>query len=181
MKKNRGFTLIELLVVIGIMGVLMTIAVVAVNYARAQARESNAVQEIDQIYKAISMLALDTNQWPSHQIIDTVCSDLPGGCPANNEICGDGCALSLSDPGAGIRDTDGSFSGWSGPYMKRMPVDPWGNEYFFDTDYQVKVLDNTPCGLSASCYDVVVIGSYGPDGEGNNDYTEDDIIKIIAY
>jgi hypothetical protein len=66
--------------------------------------------------------------------------------------------------------------------MNVMPMDPWGNEYFFDTDYEVDNTTDAPCDggiVPADCYLAVVVGSYGPDGVGNGLYNGDDIIKII--
>jgi len=28
-----------------------------------------------------------------------------------------------------LRDNPGGLSNWNGPYIKRKPIDPWGNEY----------------------------------------------------
>ncbi|MEY4744976.1 MAG: hypothetical protein RL272_921, partial [Candidatus Parcubacteria bacterium] len=46
---NKGFTLIELLVVIAIIGLLSTLAVVALNSARQKSRDSKRVADIKQI------------------------------------------------------------------------------------------------------------------------------------
>lgn len=180
--KNKGFTLIELLVVIAIIGLLSTLTIVAVNYARERARIAKAQHDIGQIYTAISLLVNDTNEWPGHQTVEMVFS---GG---GNEICGldsggGNCAVGLGDEESGIVQNDSApdeYSGWQGPYMALMPLDPWGYEYFFDTDYSLKNIDDTPCDTAApNCYTAVVVGSYGPDGLGNNQYNADDIIKVI--
>ena len=183
--EQRGFTLIELLVVIAIIGILSTLAVSAVNIARSKAKTAKVQHDIDQVAKAIEMLAGETEQWPGHQEINAVCSSLPGGCPANNELCGvdannDSCLNNLTDGASGLIQDDAAnhYSGWSGPYINNIPLDPWGYEYFFDTDYSVNI-DGEPCNGGAGCLNVVVVGSYGPDGIGLNDYNEDDIIKII--
>ena len=174
-KRNNqnAFTLVELLVVIGIIGLLAAMATVAVKIAQQKARMAKAQSDIDEIYKAISAMANDTNTWPGHQTIGQVNSG------SGNEICADGCAFGLSESQAGIVATNGSYSGWNGPYMHQIPTDPWGNEYFFDTDYQVTV-DGEPCNGGVGCINVVVVGSYGPDGIGNEQYNGDDIIKIVA-
>jgi len=175
-KKNlRGFTLIELLVAMAIIGILVTVATSAVKYARSQAREAKAKNDIDEIYKAITMLATDGNLWSGNQE-----PDRPN--PASgNEICGDGCAFGLSSNRAGLLATDGSYTRWGGPYIGAIPNDPWGHEYFFDTDYRILISTGAPCnGAPIGCMDAAVVGSYGPDGVGNGSYNADDIIKIIA-
>ena len=173
-KRQTGFTLIELLVAIAIIGLLTTLSMVGVRAARSKARTAKAQHDISQIYSAISILANDSNIWPGQLPV----GEANNG--ANNELCTDGCTNSLSDPEAGITATDGNYSNWSGPYMHSVPVDAWENEYFFDTDYSVDV-DDSPCGCGGGgCTDAAVVGSYGPDGVGNNQYNCDDIIKIIA-
>lgn len=155
MKNEKGFTLVELLVVISIIGVLSTLAMVSLNYARSQARQTKAMHDIDTLLTAIKLLETDTGEWPGHQLVDEITT---GGA---NEI------WDLTETRAGIAATDGSFIGWSGPYMGNIPIDPWENNYFWDSDYTVDGEVR------------VVIGSFGPNGVGQNEYDPDDIIRII--
>ncbi len=62
---NKGFTLIELLVVIAIIGLLSTLAVVALNSARAKSRDSKRVADIKQIQTALELYFADNNSYPS--------------------------------------------------------------------------------------------------------------------
>ena len=64
-KKTRGFTLIELLVVIAIIGMLSTLAVVALNAARQRSRDVKRVADIHQIQTALELAFTETNQYPS--------------------------------------------------------------------------------------------------------------------
>ncbi|MDD5290385.1 MAG: prepilin-type N-terminal cleavage/methylation domain-containing protein [Patescibacteria group bacterium] len=65
MRKNKGFTLIELLVVIAIIGLLSTLAVVALNNARAKSRDAKRVSDIKQIQTALELYYQDNNGYPS--------------------------------------------------------------------------------------------------------------------
>ena len=67
MKSNKkGFTLIELLVVIAIIGLLSTLAVVALNSARQKSRDSKRVADVKQIQTALELYFADsTNGYPS--------------------------------------------------------------------------------------------------------------------
>lgn len=63
-KKNKGFTLIELLVVIAIIGLLSTLAVVALDSAREKSRDSKRVTDIRQIQTALELYFSDEEQYP---------------------------------------------------------------------------------------------------------------------
>jgi prepilin-type N-terminal cleavage/methylation domain-containing protein len=66
--RNKGFTLIELLVVIGIVAILATIVLVAVNPARqfATARDTARRNDIYQILNAVHQYAVEHNgQYPT--------------------------------------------------------------------------------------------------------------------
>lgn len=168
MKKNcRGFTLLELLIVIAIIGILVSIILISTNTAREKARIAKAKADCRAIYNAIIMLESDTEQWPGHKEAWEVEIGIP-----NNEICDDGCIIKFSDPEAGLAADDLSpneYPGWNGPYISASQlVDPWGSEYFFDTDYVGAE------GLA------VVIGSYGPNGAGLNLYDSDNVYYLIS-
>lgn len=170
--KLSGFTLVELLVTIAIIGILATLGSAAYSYAKNQAKTAKAQHDEAIIYEAITMLANDSGFWPNHQAINQINSG------SDNEICADGCLYKLTSPESGIVNTDGNFPNWGGSYMNEIPLDPWGREYFFDTDYKVSAAQE-PCNGGGGCVDAVVVGSYGPDGTGNNIYNADDVIKII--
>jgi len=65
MKNKKGFTLIELLVVIAIIGLLSTLSVLALNGARARARDAKRIADIKQIQTALEMYYNDNNIYPS--------------------------------------------------------------------------------------------------------------------
>ena len=65
MHKKKGFTLIELLVVIAIIGLLATISVVALNNARARARDARRVADIKQIQTALELYLNNFGEYPS--------------------------------------------------------------------------------------------------------------------
>jgi len=66
MKNNKsGFTLIELLVVIAIIGLLSTLSILALNTARARARDAKRISDVKQIQTALEMYYNDTSDYPS--------------------------------------------------------------------------------------------------------------------
>ena len=160
--EKGGFSLIELLVVIGIIALLSTIVTAAVNEVRKKARLVAAQKTLRELRTAIAMLKNDTGQWPMHNPIDYVLS----GGGSNNE------RWNLDDADVGLVQTDGNFPNWNGPYIKDVPEDPWGNDYFYDTDYDIDP--------GAGTRNVTVIGSFGPNGVGQNIYDSDNVIEILA-
>jgi prepilin-type N-terminal cleavage/methylation domain-containing protein len=189
LKNNKGFTLIELLTVIAIIGLLTTLGMASLRVARDRANISNAQHDLDQIFKAITLMQNDTNQWPGHQIMNQICS---GAACTDNEICGidanaDTCVSGgLASTSAGLLAND-TYTNWAGPYMKSYMInDPWDNEYFFDTDYLINIDDEPCCGGMCGGVEVAVLGSYGPDGLGRSNLLVsdnngcDDVIIIIG-
>ena len=128
--KQKGFTLIEILVVIGIIGILATVVLVAVNPARQfkQARDSQRVANVNTILNALGQNIAD------HE---------------GNLFC-DGAIMPLVASGYIIRSgPDGaSFdiaSCLTPDYIPKLPYDPskdgayYTNEDDYDTGYQLRV------------------------------------------
>ncbi|MFH1745312.1 MAG: type II secretion system protein [bacterium] len=65
MNNKKGFTLIELLVVIAIIGLLSTLAVVALNSARMKARDARRVGDVKQIQTALELYYNDNSGYPA--------------------------------------------------------------------------------------------------------------------
>ncbi len=63
--KKRGFTLIELLVVIAIIGILATLAVVALQQARSRARDSKRVADMKQLQTALELFFNENSRYPT--------------------------------------------------------------------------------------------------------------------
>ncbi len=101
MQQRKGFTLIELLVVIAIIGLLSTLAVVALNGARQKSRDAKRVSDIKQTQTALELYYSDNQQYPD--------------ATAGSEI---GVTLTKLD-GNGFAATD-----VAPVYMGLMPKDP---------------------------------------------------------
>lgn len=166
-KSVFGFTLIELLVVVAIIGLLASVILASLNTGREKAQIAHAKAEIAELQKAIGILSIDTGVWPEGKVVGAIESG------ASNEI------WDLNTDEVGLVATDGSFAGWGGPYISTVPLDPWGSPYFLDTDYLINAT-GAPCAGGGGCVNAVALGSFGPDGNGQNVYNADDIILILA-
>ena len=148
-KNSRGLTLIEMMIVIAIIGILAATAIPQFSTYTKKAKIAEAMAELKEIQFVIELLACDTEKWPGPNNV---------GETANMEV------WDLSAANAGLVATNGAFPGWNGPYIASVPKDPWGNNYFFDPDYTI----------GGVVY--AVIGSFGPNGVGPNQYDSDDVI-----
>ena len=97
-------------------------------------RIKTAESELHIISSAILQMAWDTGKWPD----GTLRTEPSGGVEDLST-----CALMNSD-------ASGDFSDWKGPYYEGSIKDPWGENYFFASDFDVG-------GESR-----IIVGSRGP-------------------
>jgi len=125
--KQKGFTLIELLVVIGILAVLLSIVLVAINPARqfAQANNTQRRSDVGAILNAIHQYAADNK------------GVLPPGVPAQG-------SSATVNSAAGAGNTGTAFCNALVPtYVAALPRDPSTGTY-------------TDCATHATTYSINV-------------------------
>jgi general secretion pathway protein G len=133
-RKQRGFTLIEIMVVVVILGILAALVVPQVMNRPDQAKVTVAKGDIKAIGAALDMYKLDNYAYPSTQQGLDALVEKPGGNPQPKNWNRDG-------------------------YLKRVPKDPWGNEYQY---------------LSPGTQGQFDLYSYGADGkQGGSDLNAD--------
>jgi general secretion pathway protein G len=111
---EAGFTLIELMVVILIIGLLATIVVQNLRSATDRAKRVKAQADIAQLKSGLDRFYLDA-----------------GGYPTTDQ----GLPALVTAPTSGNVPHD-----WQGPYIEKIPPDPWGNPYFYQSDGSTYIL-----------------------------------------
>lgn len=129
---RRGFTLIELLLVIGIIAILASIVIVAINPTKqlGDARDAQRRSDVNTILNAVYQYAIDNN------------GNLPTGIPTGTaeEICVTGAAAC----------TAVDLDVLTGSYLVRVPVDPsapstaTGTNYFIIQDANGRITVSAP-------------------------------------
>lgn len=136
-KNGAGFTLVELLVVIAIIGLLASVALVALNGARTKAKVAVAATNQRQLQKALEIYYNDMGFYPpdvgrgtdpgfakplaSNPDTSQDCNIRPGDCPV--------CAAPQC-PSDWIAQVQAK---WRGPYIASYPnTTPWGGKYDYN-------------------------------------------------
>lgn len=78
-RKFKGFTLIELLVVVAIIGLISSIAVVAMQNARAEARDAKRFADMEVVQKALELYYSEHGVYPGSD-----CYGLPSAVPCTS-------------------------------------------------------------------------------------------------
>lgn len=132
MQKQRGFSLLELMVVLVILGILASMIVPNVMGSRDEGERQKVVSDIVALENALDMYRLDNGIYPTtEQGLDALVNE-PRMDPQPRRYR-------------------------QGGYIRRLPRDPWGNEYQL---------------LNPGQYNTIDIFSAGPDGQPG---TDDDI------
>jgi general secretion pathway protein G len=132
MKKTQGFTLLEVMVVIVILGILASMVVPNLLGSQERANMQKAVSDVTALETSLSLYKMDNYDYPSTEQGLEALVDQTDIEPEPRRFPEDG-------------------------YIKRLPKDPWGNEYVLLNPGEQGKMD---------------VFSVGPDGEAG---TEDDI------
>jgi len=116
---RRGFTLIELLLVIGIIAILASIVIIAINPNRqlGQARDAQRRSDVNTILNAVYQYAIDNNGNLPHPSITTTEKPI---CQSNVPV-----ATCTSSTGGLFLVSGGVWIGnLTGSYLLNIPKDP---------------------------------------------------------
>ena len=118
-RRQGGFTLIEIMVVVVILAILGTFAVTNIIDNPDKARVTKAQHDIRALESALEMYKLDNYNYPSTEQGLKALVERPTGAPEPRN--------------------------WkAGGYMKKLPQDPWGNDYIYlgpqDTGGRIQII-----------------------------------------
>ena len=108
-KAQEGFTLIEIMVVIAIIGLLATLVVQSLRGATDKAKRTKAMADIAELKTALDRYYIDIGSYPTTD---------------------QGLNALVAPPSQGTQVSTGSEDG----YIRRIPNDPWGNPYVYQSD-----------------------------------------------
>ncbi len=108
-RAEQGFTLIEIMVVILILGLLATLVVQNLRGATDKAKRVKAQADIASFKTALDRYYMDNGLYPTSDqgLQALVTAPTSGNAPSNYE---------------------------PGGYIEKVPLDPWGNPYFYQSD-----------------------------------------------
>lgn len=101
-KSEEGFTLVEMIIVVVIITMLLAAVGLRLRGSFGRAKEEIAKVTISQIDGSLDLYMIDAGSYPSE---------------------GMGLEVLVQNPGDSLK--------WKGPYIKKIPEDPWGHPYIY--------------------------------------------------
>jgi len=189
--RRDGFSLFEVLIAVAIVAILSVAVGIPVAKNLNQGKVSRAQSDAQVIGNAILDFYKDVGQWPAQTDLDpnpevfrlvgnyTLGKGNVGIPEGSDKTAGShtwnsfGNASSLTEQL--IRNQSGEIStlyktsdkpheipGWNGPYLDRIPLDPWGRPFIVNIGYALPAVDGTV--TADNDYHTVMVLSAGKDG-----------------
>ena len=138
--KQKGFTLLEIMVVIVILGILASLVVPNLMGNKDKADRQKVVSDLVALENALDMYRLDNSNYPSTDQGLRALVEAPSGDPAPRSYQADG-------------------------YIRRLPQDPWGNDYILVSPGEQGRIDIFSVGMDGEEGTDDDIGNWNLDGK----------------
>ena len=129
--KRKGFTLVEIMVVVVILGLLAALVIPNVFGQTVEAKRTAAATQIKTIEQALDLYRLNNGFYPTTE---------------------QGLEALVTKPTTNPQPKKYADGG----YMKKVPLDPWGNPYIYRSPGEKGAID------------IISTGPDGEEGTGNN-------------
>ncbi|MFT5558042.1 MAG: general secretion pathway protein G [Psychromonas sp.] len=138
--QQKGFTLLEIMVVIVILGILASLVVPNLMGNKDKADRQKVVSDLVALENALDMYRLDNSYYPTtDQRLDALV-EKPSGTPAPRNYREEG-------------------------YIRRLPQDPWGNDYILVSPGEQGRIDVLSVGRDGEEGTDDDIGNWNLDGQ----------------
>lgn len=143
MSKQKGFTLLEVMVVIVILGIIASMVVPNLLGNKEVADQQKAMVDIQQLENVLDMYRLRNGFYPTSEQ-----------------------GLTALVQAATSQPVPRAFP--EGGFIKRLPKDPWGEDYILVSPGQVGRIDIFSKGPDRTAGSDDDIGNWAADTDGNN-------------
>ncbi len=195
--RRDGFSLFEVLIAVAIVAVLSVAVGIPVAKNLNQGKVARAQSDAQVIGNAILDFYKDVGQWPVQTDLDSnpeafrlvgnfdLGNDNSGIAGGTDKVAGSntwssfGTSTTLTEQL--IRNQSGSIDnlykrsekphetpGWNGPYLDRIPLDPWGRPFVVNIGFALPAIDGTITADNE--YHSVMVLSAGKDGLYNTSF-----------
>ncbi len=195
--RRDGFTIFEVLIAVAIVAILSVAIGIPVTKNLNQGKVSRAQSDAQVIGNAILDFYKDVGQWPTQTDLDASPEafrlvgnyslgkgnkGIPGGtdkAAGSKTWSSFGTATTMTEQL--IRNQTGQISalyktsekpheipGWNGPYLDRIPLDPWGRPYIVNIGNALPAVEGTVTADNE--YHAVMVISAGKDGLYNTTF-----------
>lgn len=144
--KNKAFSFVEMIIILAVMGILSAVLVPLVGQHMSASSITRAQADVVTLTHALERFQLDTGVTPTRGV---------GASPSDNDATQMPLTTGGATPNIAAHLISNSlivpYNNWNGPYLPKMPIDPW------DQGYQVTTRGFCPIASLTTAHFVWVV------------------------